>query len=29
MQFSYLEFIVTMLFIEVLFVLFNLYGVIK
>ena len=29
MQFTYLEFVVTLLVIEVLFVLFNLYGVIK
>jgi hypothetical protein len=29
MQFSYLEFVVTLIFLEVLFVLFNLYGVIK
>jgi hypothetical protein len=28
MQFSYLEFIVTLIFIEVLFVLFNMYGLI-
>lgn len=28
-QFSYLEFIVTLIFFEVLFVLFQIYGVIK
>jgi hypothetical protein len=29
MQFSYLEFIVTLIFFEILFVLFQIYGVIK
>jgi len=29
MQFSYLEFIVTLIFLEVLFVLFQIYGVIR
>jgi hypothetical protein len=28
MQISYLEFIVTMIFVEVLFVLFSMYGLI-
>lgn len=28
MQFSYMEFITTLIFIEVLFVLFQIYGVI-
>ncbi len=29
MQFSYMEFITTLIFIEILFVLFQLFGVIR